>query len=512
MINRKRAEQILMQLREWNVDSICLCAGGRNAPFVEALIDTDFKVYTFFDERAASFFALGRSKSTNKACAVITTSGTAVAELLPACIEAYYSHLPVVFISGDRPEILRGTNAPQTIEQSIILQDYARVYDIMAHQEVPRIQWNQIGPLHINICFDEPLIETVQAIHFDACPLVQENEKVIGLKNAQEFVLKHRKPLVILGKIPKTDKKTVKELLLYWQRPLYIEAASGLREDSDLQELAFKAGDFYLSHSSFYQEWDSILRIGDVPTCGFWRLLDLKKVELPVLHITNKKFLGMRYGELLYGNISNVLRDLNANFSSVSESFALQQNNLHAQLQKLFESHPESEPAWIYKISTQISHHDHIYLGNSMPIRTWDLAAQTNTSFSSVESNRGANGIDGQLSTFYGFAKDISWAVLGDLTLLYDSNAPWILHQINAKTRVVCINNFGGRIFERKFKKDLYKNIHSIEFESWSKMWKLEYYKNPSHFQFDQDHCFIEIQPDLKQTKDFYDEYEEMKL
>lgn len=110
----------------------------------------DLRLYSFVDERSAAFFALGRTKQQRRPAAVVTTSGTAVAELLPAVIEAYYSSSPLILITADRPARYHGTGAPQAIEQIAIFGDYAAT---------SIDGWSRAKPLHINIEFDEPLID-----------------------------------------------------------------------------------------------------------------------------------------------------------------------------------------------------------------------------------------------------------------------------------------------------------------------------------------------------------------
>ena len=107
-------------------------------------------MYDFVDERSAAFFALGRIKRDGHPVAVITTSGTAAAELLPATVEAYYSGAPLVLITADRPARFRGTAAPQSIEQLGLFGVYA---------ETDFERWNRRAPLHINVEFDEPIID-----------------------------------------------------------------------------------------------------------------------------------------------------------------------------------------------------------------------------------------------------------------------------------------------------------------------------------------------------------------
>src|SRR5690606_15394311 len=115
-------------------------------------------VYTFFDERAAAFFALGICKKKSQPCAVITTSGTAVSETYSAVIEAYYTALPLVIVSADRPKSYRGACAPQSIEQPQIFAQYASCFDIDA-MEGSEFFLTKNSPTHVNICFDEPLID-----------------------------------------------------------------------------------------------------------------------------------------------------------------------------------------------------------------------------------------------------------------------------------------------------------------------------------------------------------------
>ena len=146
MSNIAAARAVIERVRKLGVVDFCVCGGSRNAPLIAAL----GAGYTFVDERAAAFFALGRAKRDSRPVAVITTSGTAAAELLPGTVEAYYSGVPLILITADRPARFRGTAAPQSIEQVGLFGVYAMT-DIET--------WNRRTPLHINIEFDEPLID-----------------------------------------------------------------------------------------------------------------------------------------------------------------------------------------------------------------------------------------------------------------------------------------------------------------------------------------------------------------
>ena len=146
MTNIAVAREIIERVRGLGVVDFCICGGSRNAPLIAALGSG----YSFVDERSAAFFALGRAKRDGKPVAVVTTSGTAAAELLPAAVEAFYSGVPLILITADRPARFRGTAAPQSIEQ-------VGLFGVYAATGIDR--WNRRMPLHINVEFDEPLID-----------------------------------------------------------------------------------------------------------------------------------------------------------------------------------------------------------------------------------------------------------------------------------------------------------------------------------------------------------------
>ena len=119
------AQAVAAQLSR-HVTDVVLCPGSRNSPLSLALLARkDLRVHTRIDERTAAFFALGLARVSGHHVAVVMTSGTAVANTLPAMVEAHYSHIPLAIISADRPTRLIGTGASQTIEQQGIFGVYA---------------------------------------------------------------------------------------------------------------------------------------------------------------------------------------------------------------------------------------------------------------------------------------------------------------------------------------------------------------------------------------------------
>ncbi len=162
MTNMELAGKIIQELVSTGVREFVLCAGARNSPLVNILDENrNLKVYSFLKNARPLFFALGRIASTRRPVAIITTSGTAVAELIPAAVEGTYSSLPLIMVTADRPKHYRGTGAPQTIEQVGIFSYYNEVaLDVDAensHVSFKSLSWKK--PIHVNVCFEEPLID-----------------------------------------------------------------------------------------------------------------------------------------------------------------------------------------------------------------------------------------------------------------------------------------------------------------------------------------------------------------
>lgn len=272
----------------------------------------------------------------------------------------------------------------------------------------------------------------------------------------RHFLEKHKKILVITSRLPKSERSVVLEFLTELKAPVYAEATSGLREAEALRD--------FLVDDPGSVGCDAVLRLGGIPTHRFWR--DLNKNTLPVCSIDHRPFSGLARKSLF----------LNSFFSDVAMSaIGFKRNPLpplfHEDKQKL--SHP------YFRLSQQIPKHSNIYLGNSLPIREWDrFATRENRGFE-VAASRGANGIDGQISTFLGWAEagKENWGLFGDLTTLYDLAAPWILGQLPPEMviRIVIINNGGGKIFAKLYDKPILENRHQFDFEHFAKLWKMEY-------------------------------------
>ena len=519
--NISLARSVLQLLAGQGVREIVLCAGARNSPLVCLLEQANnIKIHFFFEERSAGFFALGRILSQRAPVAVVTTSGTAAAELLPATIEAHYSGLPLIAVTADRPRIYRGTGAPQAIEQVDLLRTFTEtVLDIDLTSETPTLAgWSQQRPVHLNVCFDEPLLDE-PLMPWDwqylNSPSYHSHEmNLIQQQAMRDFLSRVKKPLVILSSLSVQEKQQVYEFLLRWRLPVYAEATSGLREQPSIQSFSLHSGEEGVSRLLSQGTFDGIIRIGGVPTLRGWRDLEKKFLLIPVLNISGLGFSGLAREKQSAIALSEGLSFLHeyARFPSANEGWKNWDLEKSTQLQNLLQAYPLAEPSLIRDLSQLISINSTLYIGNSLPIREWDLAASREYSHK-VFANRGANGIDGQISTFLGLAvpDQQNWGLFGDLTTLYDLSGPWALRQlVNTRVQMVVINNRGGQIFSRLFKSAQVRNEHDLDFSHWAKMWRLEYLtwdSIPDNYTGNES-TVIELRPDPLSTAHFWREYD----
>ncbi len=518
MTNINLAANVLQGLISSGIREFCLCAGARNSPFVQILDENKhIKVFSFFEERSASFFALGRMAKTQRPMAVITTSGTAVAELLPAAVEATYSSLPLVIITADRPKSYRGTGAPQSIEQVGIFSYYIEAsLDIdkeNSHFSVKGLTWKK--PFHINVCFEEPLIDgAVPQLEVPATSewvkFPERYEAMAGHKCAQ--FLKTHNPIVVLGTLPIKAQKPILSFLKKIQCPIYAEGISGLRGHPDLKHLEIRSGENYLHYLLDSGMCDSIFRIGGVPTLRLWRDLEDKRSSLPVLSVGYNHYSGLSRDVHHFTHLSTLAQIESPEHFKDLAPLLTRDLQLNAEKENLFAKYPKAEPTLVWALSKRLKGQS-VYLGNSLPIRHWDLVADFDSYPARVVGNRGANGIDGQVSTFLGWAdaETENWCLVGDLTAMYDLQAPWVTPQLEEKKlRIVVINNKGGQIFKRIFQRDIFLNRHDIDFSHWAKMFRWGYQawtEIPESMQLEQ-HQMIELIPDPEQTEKFSREWE----
>jgi 2-succinyl-5-enolpyruvyl-6-hydroxy-3-cyclohexene-1-carboxylate synthase len=527
--------KILEILHDQGVRDLVLCPGARNAPFIAQLAQSNgFELHSFFDERAAAFFALGLARRSGQPAAVITTSGTAVCELIPCAAEAFHTGVPLIFVTADRPKRLRGSGAPQAIDQAGLFTKFAGLeFDLEDGELFSLHSWNRRTPVHVNVCFDEPLldepIEPLSLSMHSALPSFAGLScfaSSAGVEWASLRITKFLRGLeahtgsllVVVGSLETDDEReAVAAFLVRAGAPVYLEATSGLRERAELQDLALRSGDKILSWSLRKGLVTSVLRIGGIPTARVWRDLDERDSAVDILSLSPLPFAGLSRGELVCAEIAPVLNGvaIKTTPAHLAAALYMKDRSNAEELELIFKSEPFSEPALVRALSLHIPESASVYIGNSLPIREWDLAATRERSFC-VEANRGVNGIDGQVTTFLGLARREveNWAMIGDLTALYDLSAPWAMQgRDDITARIVVINNGGGKIFSRLFKTDLFLNRHAIGFEHWAKLWGLGYQRwteVPEQSALMSKIEVIELVPDDVSTLSFWDRYDDL--
>jgi 2-succinyl-5-enolpyruvyl-6-hydroxy-3-cyclohexene-1-carboxylate synthase len=276
------------------------------------------------------------------------------------------------------------------------------------------------------------------------------------------------RPIVLLGGLAAGDRGRVRDFVLKLGAPVYAEPLSGLREDPAIAPLAITAGERMIARARPTR----VIRVGNVPTLRFWRDLDESRRELPVVSYSRLPFAGLSRGEV---RPLDELPEIRAPWEIAGDRQTA--NEIHS----ILDDEPQSELAMFRELSRAIPRGARVYLGNSLPIREWDLAATREPRGYTYEANRGANGIDGQLSTFFGQCERgrANVCVVGDLTAIYDANAPWIAPQLDADFRIVIVNNSGGRIFDRvaslaRIDRTYIINAHNYNFIFWARSWGIE--------------------------------------
>lgn len=193
--NRLAAESLVDELGRAGVRDACVSPGSRSTPLVLALArQSDIHAWVITDERASAYFALGMARATGRPTVVVCTSGTAAANLLPACVEASLASVPLILLTADRPDELRECGAPQTIRQAGLLSSHARwSFDLAVPDPTAPLEayYRTVacrafstsvsplpGPVHLNVPFREPLMDAVEEAGADpACADARAGER-----------------------------------------------------------------------------------------------------------------------------------------------------------------------------------------------------------------------------------------------------------------------------------------------------------------------------------------------
>lgn len=529
--NRLWAGLLVEELVRCGVRLFCVAPGSRSTPLVAALAENEkAETLVHYDERGTAFATLGYARATGLPAAWITTSGTAVANGLPAVVEAATDGVPMLLLTADRPPELRQTGANQTIDQPDIFGDFVRWrFDLPApglevdpaavlttvDQAVYRAGRSPRGPVHLNLMFREPLIpppdETQEPLpgpdrwqgsnepytrYAPARPVV-DDEHIAGIWEGLRPV---RKGLVVAGRLSsRRQGEAVRKLARALGWPLLPDVGSQVRLGGDGKDAAFY--DVLLADEAFAAGHapGAVLHFGG-------RALS-KRLEAFVARYRPDPYVVVREnpfrldpGHLVTHSVESGIEDFckalaraaserpPAADAAWAEGWRGASERVGKVLDReLTEGDGLHEPLVARLVSREILDGHGLVVASSMPIRDLDAFAAVDGAGPPVAANRGASGIDGTVATAAGFARGSGAPVtllIGDLALLHDLNSLAMLRAL--PVTVVVLNNDGGGIFSflpvsrhGKFFEPFFGTPQGVGFGDAARMFRLRY-ENPA--------------------------------
>jgi 2-succinyl-5-enolpyruvyl-6-hydroxy-3-cyclohexene-1-carboxylate synthase len=529
--NRLWADLIVEELVRSGVDTFCVAPGSRSTPLVAALAANEkVESIVHFDERGSAFAAIGYARATGRPAAWVTTSGTAVANGLPAVVEAATDNVPMILLTADRPPELRETGANQTIVQPNIFGTYSRwsfdlpVPDLAVDpaailttvdQAVYRARRTPRGPVHLNLMFREPFLpepdeapdllapgrwrerERPYTLYAAAEPSVSAGE----VERIREAVSGVERGLVVAGRLRLRQEGDAAVRLaesLGW--PLLPDVASQVRLGARSKSLA-PFYDALLAGEGFGEAHapEAVLHVGGrALSKRLERFLAASRPDPYV--VVRESPARLDPGHLVTHSVeAGVVRFCDALAEPSGESVPGGSARLHAPwtagwreasertdvaLEEVFSRTGElNEPLVARMISRHIPEEHGLCVASSMPIRDLDTFAAASGAAVPVAANRGASGIDGTVATAAGLARGLGGAVtllIGDLALLHDLNSLALLRGTPAV--VVVLNNDGGAIFSflpvarhLEFFEPYFGTPQGLGFEHAARMFDLDY-------------------------------------
>jgi len=530
-INILWADLIVEELIRNGADYFCIAPGSRCGPLSVAVAhNPKAQSFVHFDERGLGFHALGFTSATRKPAVVITTSGTAAANLLPAVVEASKKKLPLIILTADRPPELRKTGANQTIDQPGIFGEYVKWHfdmpcptqDIRPEvvlttidQAIHQAKSNS-GPVHLNLMFREPLDPTKTGENFTeylrSLKLWWSKEnpyttylraaKTLTDKNIQQVagcIEKIKQGIIVVGKLHSSEEQEAVLKLsekLYW--PIFPDISSGLRVGSQHPNCIHNFDQILLSESFMDKfKFEAVLHLGGRITSKRWYQYVEKLSPAHYITVLNHSLRNDPLHKVTLRVDAEIMPFCRGLASQVEQR---KDNKYCFDLQSASQSLKEavdsfiteegtlSEPAVARAISRYIPKDSGLFISSSMPIREMDMYALEHKNPVVVGANRGASGIDGTIATAAGFAKGLEQATtlfIGDLALLHDLNSLSMVKSLKKPMAIVVLNNDGGAIFSflpiAEFKdvaETYFAGPHGLNFEDAAKMFNLNY-ENP---------------------------------
>ncbi|MEE4001880.1 2-succinyl-5-enolpyruvyl-6-hydroxy-3-cyclohexene-1-carboxylic-acid synthase [Tenacibaculum sp. FZY0031] len=466
---KELAQLVVSACNQFNIDTVVISPGSRNAPLTVGFSNHPaINALSVVDERCAAFFAMGIAQQKQQPVAIVCSSGSALLNYYPAIAEAFYSNIPLVVISADRPKHLIDIGDGQTIRQENVFENHILFSANLIEEEsqlknnisllIEALQTSitQKGPVHINVPFDEPLYETVEELtFFDFSSVIASKKKqFVDLDKLLPIWNSTTKKMILVGShFPDTE----------LQKILNVYA-----EDTSVLVLTETTSNIY--HPKFINSIDKLisklteeeykeLQPEVLVTLGGMVISKRIKQFLRKLqpkhhwHVDELKAMDTYHclSEFLQVKPVTLLTSLSKGKKNVESSYQhawLQEKELRAVKHEEYLKDCEYSDLKSFEIILEsIPNASQVQISNSSIIRYSQLFDVNPTL--RVFCNRGTSGIDGSTSTAVGAAhasKNQTVFITGDLSFFYDSNALWNTN-IPKNFRIIILNNAGGGIF-----------------------------------------------------------------
>ena len=515
---------------------VCLAPGSRHTPLVLALARhrDEIEIYSLLDERSAAFFALGLALRSDEPAAVVCTSGSAAANFFPAIVEAHQSRVPLIVLTADRPHELRHSGANQTIDQIKLYGDYVDWFvDAPLPEAAPlavalrnlrtlaaraySTARSERGVVHINLPFRKPFepgADDAEVMTIDRrAPTSFADESRAGSSELSALLaddMLERRGIIYFGHGTCRSEAEIDALKPWAERlsaitgyPILAEFTSNMRYGD-----AFGAYETFLgSEAGDLSQVEVLIRFGAPPLAK--NMADFLAQASLRYHIHCSR--AGEWADDSHSVTHQLVLDpaaLSAREWDGFESATLSPSHWSRQLRRAestasqviadeIESGDYFDGAVLYDIVDLIPPSSTLFAGNSLPIRHLDQFGLSSDTAIFALANRGASGIDGNVSTALGAGAARPGlplvAVLGDITLYHDMNGLLAIRRCNIPLTIVLLNNDGGGIFHRLPARDFephfsdyFITAHGLEFAHAARMYGLDYVRADDRSSFRQ--------------------------
>lgn len=477
-VNTLWASVLVETLARSGLRTAIVCPGSRSTPLTVAFArHPQIEAIPVLDERSASFFALGIARRTHQPIVLVCTSGSAGANFFPAVVEARESRVPLLILTADRPPELRNCNAGQAIDQQKLFGSYVNFYSEIAipstessmlrylrqtiTNAMQQTQYPIAGVVHLNLPFREPLAPIEQSEMPDQLPddffeHISRLDTAMTVRSLPKEVISHR-GIIIAGVAQPENSQQYCEAIAHFAKslsmPVLAEALSPVRNFASLNPYLISTYDTILRNKELAAKLapEVVIRIGEMPTSKELRLwLDAIQPTQIVIDPSDRsldpihgKTIHLQSSIRSFSSIPTVEpSDFLFDWLKIESKMRTTIDQSLAQETALF----EGKTAWI--LSQFLPPETPLFVASSMPVRDAEYFWKPNDLNVQPFFNRGANGIDGTLSTALGVAHHQQAVMLtGDLALLHDTNGFLIRSHFQGHLTIVLINNNGGGIF-----------------------------------------------------------------